>query len=521
MTPPPRKADGCKIENVVRSHTPETQETKSYDDFDVPSRDYDPNSHRRLESTVSKVKKNPKDSQLLENDSELNKKSYDKRDKENVDKKEVSEPRNNAEDSEQEDSSTENKTESRRSRDEKRGSGRRPGSRESKKNDDRKGRERPTRDNEKESNKSSEWASRQVSPIMEKERGEKRDKREDKNWRSKRKLDERRDVDDASSGRTEQSKRRKNSSDEKRDLVAAKDNDSLGKMQRHQGQDDNAKKNDGDKRNEDRKDTERRMDRNVERSDESRRNRGWSGRDSGEYDYRQRSPRNNSDWRRNRCSDDRYSSRRDYNDGNQRMIRRYWDNEPRDFESRRKRDDDSEDEYIVGERFYGDGSRKRDRRARESSFSKNEKENPTEELPADPEKIPQSQKRTVDLLTSKTGGAYIPPAKLRMMQADITDKSGAAYQRIAWEALKKSIHGHINKVNTSNIGLITRELLRENIVRGRGLLARSIIQAQAASPTFTPVYAALTAVVNSKVNITNIQFKFSRLLEFACLDFLF
>lgn len=114
------------------------------------------------------------------------------------------------------------------------------------------------------------------------------------------------------------------------------------------------------------------------------------------------------------------------------------------------------------------------------------------------ETMPENRKRTNDLLTAKTGGAYIPPAKLRMMQANITDKSGAAYQRIAWEALKKSIHGCINKVNVSNIGLITRELLRENIVRGRGLLARSIIQAQAASPTFTPVYAALTAIINSK-----------------------
>lgn len=107
-------------------------------------------------------------------------------------------------------------------------------------------------------------------------------------------------------------------------------------------------------------------------------------------------------------------------------------------------------------------------------------------------------RRTVDLLTSKTGGAYIPPAKLRMMQAEITDKTSAAYQRISWEALKKSIHGYINKVNVDNIGIITRELLRENIVRGRGLLCRSIIQAQAASPTFTHVYAALVAIINSK-----------------------
>lgn len=117
---------------------------------------------------------------------------------------------------------------------------------------------------------------------------------------------------------------------------------------------------------------------------------------------------------------------------------------------------------------------------------------------ADPEVIPRRQQRTVDILTSKTGGAYIPPAKLRLLQAEITDKSSAAYQRIAWEALKKSIHGYINKVNVDNIGIITRELLKENIVRGRGLICRSIIQAQAASPTFTHVYAALVAVINSK-----------------------
>ncbi|KAJ8916237.1 hypothetical protein NQ315_016376 [Exocentrus adspersus] len=112
--------------------------------------------------------------------------------------------------------------------------------------------------------------------------------------------------------------------------------------------------------------------------------------------------------------------------------------------------------------------------------------------------IKPRERKTVDLLTSRTGGAYIPPAKLRMMQENITDKSSAAYQRIAWEALKKSIHGYINKVNTSNIGIIAREVLHENIVRGRGLLCKSIIQAQAASPTFTNVYAALVSVINSK-----------------------
>lgn len=42
-----------------------------------------------------------------------------------------------------------------------------------------------------------------------------------------------------------------------------------------------------------------------------------------------------------------------------------------------------------------------------------------------------------------------------------------AYQRMSWEALKKSINGLINKVNVSNIVMIIQELLQENIVRGR------------------------------------------------------
>lgn len=75
----------------------------------------------------------------------------------------------------------------------------------------------------------------------------------------------------------------------------------------------------------------------------------------------------------------------------------------------------------------------------------------------------------------------------------------AAYQRLAWEALKKSIQGLVNKINISNIVPIVKELQRENIVRGRGLLCRAIIQAQATSPTFTHVYAALVAAINTKV----------------------
>lgn len=38
----------------------------------------------------------------------------------------------------------------------------------------------------------------------------------------------------------------------------------------------------------------------------------------------------------------------------------------------------------------------------------------------------------------------------------------------------------------------------QNLIRGRGLFCRSIMKSQMASPTYTPVFAALVAVVNTK-----------------------
>ncbi|KAK8200789.1 pre-mRNA-splicing factor cwc22 [Zalaria obscura] len=104
------------------------------------------------------------------------------------------------------------------------------------------------------------------------------------------------------------------------------------------------------------------------------------------------------------------------------------------------------------------------------------------------------------LLNMRSGGTYVPPARLRALQAEIgTDPQSKEYQRMAWEALKKSINGLINKVNVSNIKFIVPELFGENLVRGRGLFCRSIMKAQAASLPFTPIYAAMVAIVNTKL----------------------
>lgn len=61
---------------------------------------------------------------------------------------------------------------------------------------------------------------------------------------------------------------------------------------------------------------------------------------------------------------------------------------------------------------------------------------------------------------TRGGGAYIPPHRLRAMLAEQEqeDSEGAEYQRLTWEALRKSLNGLINKVNVSNIKLIVPEV---------------------------------------------------------------
>lgn len=58
-----------------------------------------------------------------------------------------------------------------------------------------------------------------------------------------------------------------------------------------------------------------------------------------------------------------------------------------------------------------------------------------------------------------------------------TEQYSEEHQRLLWELLRKSINGIINKVNILNIQNIIVELLNENIIRGKGLLARAIIKA--------------------------------------------
>ncbi|KAM1114946.1 hypothetical protein ACFX19_005756 [Malus domestica] len=100
--------------------------------------------------------------------------------------------------------------------------------------------------------------------------------------------------------------------------------------------------------------------------------------------------------------------------------------------------------------------------------------------------------------SGKSGGVYIPPFKLARMMKEVEDKSSVQYQRLTWDALRKSINGLVNKVNAANIKNIIPEIFAENLIRGRGLFCRSCMKSQMASPGFTDVFAALVAVVNTK-----------------------
>lgn len=96
----------------------------------------------------------------------------------------------------------------------------------------------------------------------------------------------------------------------------------------------------------------------------------------------------------------------------------------------------------------------------------------------------------------------MPPHRLRAIMGETAALQGGAspeFQRLSWDALRKSINGLINKVNVANIKQIVPELFGENLIRGRGLFCRSMMRAQASSLPFTPVFAALTAIVNTKL----------------------
>jgi pre-mRNA-splicing factor CWC22 len=96
-------------------------------------------------------------------------------------------------------------------------------------------------------------------------------------------------------------------------------------------------------------------------------------------------------------------------------------------------------------------------------------------------------------------GLYVPPHRLPQLSAESGDQSSLAYQKLTWELLRKSLNGLVNKINVSNLKHIVYELFNENLLRGKGLFARSLLKAQMAAPNFSHIHASLVAVINTKL----------------------
>ncbi|KAL8240296.1 hypothetical protein R6Q59_013651 [Mikania micrantha] len=175
-----------------------------------------------------------------------------------------------------------------------------------------------------------------------------------------------------------------------------------------------------------------------------------------------------------------------------------------DYKDKRRRDryknrsDDEDDKYKKRRDSRKARRGNGDHKDRRRSDQKNDKNEATENLDEGPrfQKLAEIQEGMTNL--GKSGGVYIPPFKLARMMSGVQDKSSIEYQRMTWDALRKSINGLVNKVNATNIKNIIPELFAENLIRGRGLFCRSCMKSQMASPGFTDVFAALVAVVNTK-----------------------
>ncbi|KAK4722868.1 hypothetical protein R3W88_013101 [Solanum pinnatisectum] len=265
----------------------------------------------------------------------------------------------------------------------------------------------------------------------------------------------------------------------------------------------NEQVNDDDKRESKKEETQ--VDDDDERDDRRKKRRRHEGEGGDLKDDKERSRRNEGE------SDDRKERRRREDDDEKVHKRRKDEHGHRDRVDRYNdgREGDKRGRKVVEreKRVDGDDDNRKDIRQRDGDDThgkeKNRKDNAQEDGAFKANEDSKVQKQDANLPTDlaklgRSGGVYIPPFKLARMMKDVQDKSSVEYQRMTWDALRKSINGLVNKVNAANLKNIIPELFAENLIRGRGLFCRSCMKSQMASPGFTDVFAALVAVVNTK-----------------------
>lgn len=94
---------------------------------------------------------------------------------------------------------------------------------------------------------------------------------------------------------------------------------------------------------------------------------------------------------------------------------------------------------------------------------------------------------------------YVPPFKKRNLVPSHNPLNDRDYQEILWNELEKSIRGEINKLNFSNVEQVLVAILKNNIIRGRGILVNCIIRAQLCSQSYTRVICYFSAIINCNI----------------------
>lgn len=216
-------------------------------------------------------------------------------------------------------------------------------------------------------------------------------------------------------------------------------------------EEENGERQDGDKKTNHRKDGEGEHERKNKKG--NRKRDGVEDRD-GRDRKRRRQSRSRSRSRsgsRNRTNDyerDKKTKRRgDRGDrGDERKLEKKRDPQ-KDVEMREgKNKDDSADGGSMRSKNDPDKATKEISRNRVGGKGGSSEKAEAKSAPAARANILVDQPATV---TGRTGGVYIPPFKLAQMQkeAAVMGKATKEYQRMAWEALRKSINGLINKVS--------------------------------------------------------------------------
>ena len=100
----------------------------------------------------------------------------------------------------------------------------------------------------------------------------------------------------------------------------------------------------------------------------------------------------------------------------------------------------------------------------------------------------------------ESGGATASSYNENVQTEQQEKQKQLAEQRETWQDQRRVINGTVNRLNSGTIKPLIQELFQKvNLVRLRGPLCKSVLSAAVSSPKYSDVYAAIIAVVNSKL----------------------